>query len=446
MRLTWTTLLIVMILVSCGSKPVGPAVKIDIKEIQKKGKLTILTENSSLSFFEYRGKRLGFEYEIMDSFCKTQGLKMEVKVITDTKNFQRLLNNGEGDVIASNLVVSLEDEKRLAYSTPYYYTHQVLVQRSNDTLIKEPAELANQTVCVRKNSPFSRRLKDLQDEIGARINIRYKTDNPITEDLIEMVANNVIPFTIAHENLARISKEMHPNLNIDTRISFQQKIAFGLRLNSPELKKKLDAFLVSYCASPAYTDLKKRYFDYLDTKPVEFYITKKGHLSPFDDVFKAVAKKYAWDWKIIAAVAFKESRFNPNARGFGGAYGMMQFMPNTGPSCGVFPGSTPEVQIAGGMRLLNRTYNMWKAVPDPEQRLKFTLASYNAGPCHIQDAQNLARATGLNPLIWDGNVEEMVRHLDEPKYYRSEHVRCGAYRGHAVSYVKKVFTIYTSWK
>jgi hypothetical protein len=175
----------------------------------------------------------------MDSFCKTQGLKMEVKVITDTKDFQRLLNNGEGDVIASNLVVSLEDEKRLAYSTPYYYTHQVLVQRSNDTLIKEPAELANQTVCVRKNSPFSRRLTDLQDEIGARINIRYKTENPITEDLIEMVANNDIPFTIAHENLARISKEMHPNLNIDTRISFQQKIAFGLRLNSPELKKKM---------------------------------------------------------------------------------------------------------------------------------------------------------------------------------------------------------------
>ncbi|MCX8486258.1 MAG: hypothetical protein ORN53_03615 [Crocinitomicaceae bacterium] len=62
MRLTWTTLLIVMILVSCGGKPLGPAVKIDFKEIQKKGKLTILTENSSLSFFEYRGKRLGFEY------------------------------------------------------------------------------------------------------------------------------------------------------------------------------------------------------------------------------------------------------------------------------------------------------------------------------------------------------------------------------------------------
>lgn len=446
MRLTWTTLLIALILVSCGNKHRGTAVNIDLKEIQKKGKLTVLTENSSLSFFEYRGKRLGFEYEIMDTFCKSMGLKMEVKVISNTEDFQKFLNNGEGDVIASNLVVSLADQRKMTYSTPYYYTHQVLVQRTGDSLIKEPAQIANQTVYVRSHSPFSRRLNDLQEEIGSRIQIRYKKDDPITEDLIDMVANNEIPFTVAHENLARICKEMHPNLNIETRMSFQQKIAFGLRLNSPALKKKLDAFIESYCASPAYKELKKRYFDYLDVAPVEFYITKKGHLSPFDDVFKAVAKKYGWDWKVLAAIAFKESRFNPNARGFGGAYGMMQFMPNTGPSCGVFPGSAPEVQIAGGMKLLNRTFSRWKAVPDPEQRLKFTLASYNAGPCHIEDAQNLARATGLNPLIWDGNVEEMVRHLDEPKYYRSEHVRCGAYRGHAVSYVKKVFAIYTAWK
>ncbi|MEY4289058.1 MAG: hypothetical protein RLZZ30_1146 [Bacteroidota bacterium] len=446
MRLTWTTLLIALVLVSCSDKQHAPTVHIDLKEIQKKGKLTILTENSSLSFFEYRGKRLGFEYEIMDTFCKSMGLKMEVKVISDTKDFQKFLNNGEGDVISSNLVVSLSDEHKMAYSTPYYYTHQVLVQRTGDSLIKEPAELANQSVYVRNNSPFSSRLTALQEEIGSHIHIRYKKDNPITEDLIDMVANNVIPYTVAHENLARICKEMHPNLNIETQMSFQQKIAFGLRLNSPELKKKLDAFIESYCASPAYKDLKKRYFDYLNVAPVEFYITKKGHLSPFDDVFKSVAKKYGWDWKVLAAVAFKESRFNPNARGFGGAYGMMQFMPNTGPSCGVFPGSAPEVQILGGMKLLNRTYNRWKAVPDQEQRLKFTLASYNAGPCHIEDAQNLARAAGLNPLIWDGNVEEMVRHLDEPKYYRSEHVRCGAYRGHAVTYVKKVFAIYSAWK
>jgi membrane-bound lytic murein transglycosylase F len=121
-------------------------------------------------------------------------------------------------------------------------------------------------------------------------------------------------------------------------------------------------------------------------------------------------------------------------------------MPNTGAHYGVYPNSTPEVQINGAMVMISKVYNSWSSIPDTEQRMKFTLASYNAGPGHIIDAQNLARAAGLNPHVWDGNVEEMVRNLGDPNYYRSEHVRCGAYRGHAVAYVKHVFGIYNAWK
>ncbi|MEY4659309.1 MAG: hypothetical protein RJB36_1075 [Bacteroidota bacterium] len=446
MRLFWASFVLFFLLISCQEKKVIRENKIDLKEIRKKGKLTVLMENSSLSYFEYRGKKLGFEYEFMDTFCKSIGIDLEVKIISQSSDFKKDLISGEGDVIAANFVIPFKSDEKLSYTEPFYRTYQVLVQRSNDTVIREPSELAGKNVYVRKGSAFAERLQNLQFEIGSKINVKYKKDDPIAEDLIEMVANNELPFTIAHENLARISQELHPNLNISTKISFLQNIGFGLRKNCPELKGKLDAFIKSYCASPAYAELKKRYFDYLKNEPTEFYIPKKGQISPYDEVFKTEALKYGWDWKIVAAVAFKESRFNPNARGFGGAYGMMQFMPNTGPSFGVFPGSPAEVQIAGGMKYLNRTYVMWKSVPDPDQRMKFTLASYNAGPGHIIDAQKLAKAAGLNPNVWDGNVEIMVGNLDDPAYYRSELVRCGAYRGHAVAYVKHVFGIYNGWR
>jgi len=172
----------------------------------------------------------------------------------------------------------------------------------------------------------------------------------------------------------------------------------------------------------------------------------KGALSPFDDLFKKAAQNYGWDWKMLAAVAYKESRFNPNASGFGGAYGMMQFMPNTGPGFGVYPDSSPEVQILGGARLLNRLFKRWGEIDDEQTRMKFALASYNAGLCHIEDAQRLARAAGLNPKKWDGNVELMVKKLDDPQFYRAEMVRCGAYRGQATNYVAKVLGIYERWK
>ena len=418
----------------------------DWAQIQKEGKLTVLTENSTLSFFEFKGKRMGFEYEILDTFCKANHLKLEVKVIDKLGDFMRMLRKGEGDVVAANLPIELGQEKQFNYSIPYYQTYQVLVQRKSDSIISEPAQLAGRTVYVRKNSAYQKRLSALQEEIGATLNIRYQTNSPLAEDLIEEVANGRIHYTLAHENQARVVKDMHSNLDIATRMSFEQRIAFVLRPKSKILKEKLDAFLQTYIASEAFTQLKKRYFDYITSTPTEFYLTPKGAFSPFDALFKKAAQIYNWDWRVLAAVAFKESRFNPNARGFGGAYGLMQFMPNTGPKFGVFPESSPEVQIKGGMRYLQALSKRWAAITDEQTRMQFTLASYNAGMSHIEDAQRLARAAGLNPNIWDGNVALMVNKLDEPQFYRSELVRCGAYRGQATSYVAKVLAIYARWK
>jgi membrane-bound lytic murein transglycosylase F len=418
----------------------------DWAQIKASGKLTLLTENTTLSFFEFKGKRMGFEYEILDTFCKANHLKLEVKVLNKLSDFARLLRKGEGDVVAANLPIALRQEKYFQYSLPYYQTYQVLVQRKSDSIISEPAYLAAKTVYIRKNSAYEKRLFALQDEIGAAIDIRYQNTSPLTEDLIEEVVNGRISYTLAQENQARVAKDMHPNLDIATRMSFEQRIAFALRPKSKVLKQKLDAFLQVYLASEAYTLLKKRYFDYITSTPTEFFLTPKGALSPFDAFFKKAAQKYNWDWKVLAAIAYKESRFNPNARGFGGAYGMMQFMPNTGPQFGVLPDSSPETQINGGMRYLNSVSKRWAAIADEQIRLQFILASYNAGMCHIEDAQRLAKAAGLNPNVWDDNVALMVKKLDEPAFYRSELVRCGAYRGRATSYVATVMSIYSRWK
>lgn len=435
-----------VLLQGCDFRSRRQEMRKDWTQIKAAGKLTLLTENTTLSFFEFKGKRMGFEYEILDTFCKANHLKLEVKVLNKLSDFGRLLRKGEGDVVAANLPIALRQEKYFQYSLPYYQTYQVLVQRKSDSIISEPAYLAGKTVYIRKNSAYENRLFALQNEIGATIDIRYQNTSPLTEDLIEEVVNGRIPYTLAHENQARVAKDMHPNLDIATRMSFEQRIAFGLRPKSKVLKQKLDAFLQVYLASEAYTLLKKRYFDYIVSTPTEFFLTPKGALSPFDAFFKKAAQKYNWDWKVLAAIAFKESRFNPNARGFGGAYGLMQFMPNTGPQFGVLPDSSPETQINGGMRYLNAVSKRWAGIADAQIRLQFTLASYNAGMCHIEDAQRLARAAGLNPNVWDGNVALMVKKLDEPEFYRSDLVRCGAYRGAATAYVAKVMGIYSRWK
>jgi membrane-bound lytic murein transglycosylase F len=434
---------------SCSTKKGQDEPKFDLDDINKKGKLTVLMDNSALSYFEYKGKNLGFEYEILDSFARSIGLKLEVKIIQNRESFLRSLNNGEGDIIACSQAITLPAIKDMDFSLPFYTTHQVLVQaKSVDSLlVKEASDLGGKNVYVVKGSAFDDRLKNLSDEIGVVINRRYIESDVNAEDLIEMVASKKINYCLANENLARISNDLHDNINTKTIISTNQKIAFGLRKNNPQLKAKLNAFLSNYCISSQFNQLKKRYFDYMVQNPViETIPLKKGRFSPYDELFKSAASKFGWDWKIIAAISCKESNFNPNARGLGGAFGLMQFMPNTGAHYGVYPNSTPEVQINGAMVMINKVYNSWSSIPDTEQRMKFTLASYNAGKGHIDDAQRLAVKNGLNPLIWDGNVQVMVKNLAVPAFYRDPVVRCGAYRGPASKYATAVYQKYLSWK
>ena len=191
-----------------------------------------------------------------------------------------------------------------------------------------------------------------------------------------MVDKGVIDFTVAHENLGRISKN-----------------------SSISLDKKLNSFLINYIKSSEFALLKKRYFDYTVSElPVQF-ISKKGALTPFDKSFKLAVTGSGWDWKLLAAIAQKESNFNTQAVGMGGSFGIIQFMPATGRKYGITPSSTVDQQLSAGMKLLGASMEDWKKIPDMTQRVKFTLASYNAGKCHIEDAQKLAKKLNLNPLI-----------------------------------------------
>lgn len=440
-----------------------PSVSIDLPEILKRGKLTVLAENSSTSFFIYRGKKMGFEYEVLKEFANELGVELEIKIVNNLDKLTEMLNSGEGDIIACNYTVTRERSKAIDYSVPFLRTPQVLIQRKPEGwekmseaklqkhIIRDPSQLANKKIHVWKNSSYYQRLSHLQDEIGDTIFMVEENGILSSEEMIEMVSEGLIDYTVTEANIARINERFFDNIDVETEISVRQKIAFGLRKASPLLSARLDKWLLAFMDKKTFKYLKSKYFDlkHLPAKTEDYLASiKGGHLSKFDDLFKKAAAKHGeLDWQLLASVAYQESKFNPNVVGFGGAYGMMQFMPNTGPKYGVYPNSTPEVQINGAMKKLNKDYSNWKNIPDNDQRAKFTLATYNAGKGHIEDAQRLAKKHGLDPLIWDENVEKMMLNLSKGEYYRDEVVKHGALRGsHTYKYVRTVFGRYVEWK
>jgi membrane-bound lytic murein transglycosylase F len=435
---------------------------LDLPQLLKRGKLVVLAENSSTSYFIYRGKKMGFEYELLKEFAHELGIELEVKVIHNFDDMNRQLNEGEVDLIACNYTITKERQNTIDYSIPYLRTSQVLIQRKPDnwenmskdelkrSLLFDPIQLANKKIYVWKNSSYYMRLLHLQEEIGDTILIQAETGDVAPEELIEQVSEGEIDYTVVEKNVAQVNKRFYDNLDINLELSVRQKIGFAVRKTSPLLKAKLDQWLKQYMQQASFRYMKHKYFELAsltEKSQAKYSSLKGGQISAYDLIFKKEAAKYGWDWTLIAAVAYQESKFSPYVTGFGGSYGMMQFMPEVGPKFGVYPNSPPEVQIAGGMRKLLKDYNSWPEIPDQAQRQKFALASYNAGLSHIKDAQRLAKKYGLNPIKWDGNVEEMVKNLSHKQYYQDEVVQNGAMRGaHTQRYVTSVFARYVSYK
>lgn len=456
MRYRALTALLFLFLFSCSEEkdsryqPMAIS-KADLPSVVKRGKLRVLAENSATSFFIYRGRKMGFEYEILNDFAASLGLELEIIVIDDMSKVHSLLKDNKADILACNYTVTGTRKTDIAFSIPYLQTNQVLVQRTKDSksitpFISDPIQLGGKKIDVPENSSYFQRLKNLQEEIGDTIVIRSAMGGIGTEELIELVSDGQIDYTVTERNVAIVNLSFYDNLDIQTPVSFNQNIAFGLNKDAPLLLKRLNTWLKSYLQKERFTWLKRKYFNPASgrsTLPGDLGTIRKGQLSPFDDLLKREAAKHNFDWRLLAAIIQHESNFQANAQGFGGAYGLMQFMPGVGPKYGVFPGASAAQQVKGGMKMIASIEAQWKSVQDVKQRQKFILACYNAGASHILDARELARKKGLNPYRWDDNVEEMVKLLSRKQYYSDPVVKNGAFHGNFTRrYVREIMERY----
>ena len=297
-------ILITSIIAGCSSdknqddKPqeVSESVK-DYQRIIESGSLVVLAENSSTSYFVYRGEKMGFEYEILREFAKEIGLELEVKTVANLDNLIPMLDNKEGDIISCNYTVTRERTKEIDFSVPYIQTPQVLIQkkpegwRKMDTedidraLIREPIDLARKHVNVWEHSSYYQRLIHLQEEIGDSIYIDPVNGLIGSEELIEQVSQGIIDYTVVEENIARVNSRFYDNIDIATAISVKQNIAFGLRKSSTLLKAKLDKWMEGFMESKKYKYIYRKYYEIgvngmaPDDK---FSSVGKGKVSPYD--------------------------------------------------------------------------------------------------------------------------------------------------------------------
>ena len=435
----------------------------DFSEIKKDGKLTVITIYNSTSYFLYRGKPMGFEYELVKKLADHLQLELDIKVAKDIDHLFDMLNAGVGDLVAFGLSVT-EDRKKLVNFTEYHYlTHQVLVQRRPENwrklpmykikkhTINDPIEMIGKTVHVRKNSSYYERLENLEDEIGGQIDIELVSGNKTTEDIIKMVVDGEIDYTISDYNIAAINQTYNPILDIDTEISFSQRIAWAVRKNSPELLAEINSWLKNIKKKDFYYVVYNKYFknkkSYRRRIKSEFYSKNQGKISQYDAIVKTNVERLGWDWRLLSSQIYQESRFKPNDNSWAGAVGLMQLMPGTAKDLGVTNMKDPSQNLNAGTRYLKQLNKKFSKVEDSIQRIKFTLAAYNCGLGHVRDAQRLTKAFGEDPYVWDDNVEDYLLKLSSREFFNRPEVKYGFVRGREpYLYVKEIFLRYEHYK
>jgi len=440
-----------------------PEVSIDIPEISKRGYLNALVDNNSVSYFIYRGEPLGYEYELLKRLCQRLRVELKITIISGLEDAINRLNRGEGDIIAFPLTVTTERREWMSFTDTHFTSTQVLVQKKpagwesnpgllEDSLLRDPADLIGKVVYVKAQSSFAERLRNLSAEIGGEIIVKEDSSGGETESLIRQVLTGQIKYTVADQPFGMVNATYYPDLDVKTVLSLPQQIAWATRLNAPAVRDSINIWLADIKRAGEFRQIYAKYFNNLKSTRVRMqsdYNSFSGsELSRFDDVMKEAAASISWDWRLIASVTYQESGFDPRVESWAGAMGLMQLMPATVAQFKVVNVMDPRQNIQAGVSVLKHLDDVWaRTVSDPQERIKFVLASYNVGLTHVTDARNLARKYGKDPVKWDDNVAFYLILKSDPKYYRDPLSVAGYCRCEGpVNYVKEVLSRFEEYK
>lgn len=421
----------------------------DLPEIIASDTLVVATLYGPISYFNYKESEMGYEYEFVKLLCKELQVELKLFVAPNLTSMLEMLENSEVDLVAYRVPYTTENKEKIEFTKREYISNQVLVQCKSDTTVTDVLQLSGKKITVIPNSIYAKRINSLNDEIGGGIDIQYSSDTVRVDDLIADVAHHKISFTIAEKDIARLNKTYFGNINYNLDVSFPQRAAWCVSKDSPELLSYINDWVRKTSKNSRYTAIYSKYFEkskYFESEGFK-KIPSYSRISSYDDYFKKYANILGWDWRWLAAIAYKESKFDPTAVSWAGACGLMQLMPTTAISLGLTEEEfhDPELNIKASAQYLNKMQNLFPNIEDEREKINFILASYNAGPGHIFDARALTVKAGKDPNVWD-NVKEFLRLKSDPEYYNDEVCKYGYCRGEEpINYVDVITTKYSEY-
>lgn len=423
-------------LIGC-EKPMKQA---SLQRILERGYVNVGTIYGANSYFIDATGPAGFEYELAKKYAQYLNVELRVSPSYSLDELFSRLDSGEVDFLAAGLSVTNQRLTQYDFSPSYDNVSQKLVFKQGNVRPRSIKDLTGKLMVSSNSSHLEnlQRLKQTNDSLSWQ-----ESGELDSEELLIKVLEGGIDYTVVDSHILAINRRYYPDISIGFTIKKAEPLAWAMKKQGDN---SIFASVVEFFGQVHHDGtllaLDDKYyghvesFNYVDTQ--SFIASIEKTLPKYQPLFEKYSEEI--DWKLLAAISYQESHWNPKARSHTGVRGMMMLTLPTAKQMGVTSRLDAEQSIQGGAKYLRR---MIKKIPDrieEPDRVWFALASYNIGFGHVNDARIITQRQGGDPDRWV-DVKSRLPLLKQKKYYKK--TKYGYARGdEPVHYVENIRRYY----
>ncbi|GEK52095.1 membrane-bound lytic murein transglycosylase MltF [Vreelandella venusta] len=412
-----------------------------LAQIIAKDFITIHTRNTPTTYYEGRQGPTGFEYELMHRFADHLGVSLNLNTSHHPESVLPAVRE-QGDLGAAALPL-LPDSPGIHYTRSIIQMQPLVVYRRGLNNIDEPKNLVGLELGTLSEAGTSQALLALQRDYPS---LSWKESHELeVAELLAQVENGTLDAAIIFDHQFRLNRLFFPNVErgffLGEPLSLAWAVPSGRGLG---LLEAANQFLQELQENGTLEQLVSRYFghdDYLEYVGTRTFLAHLDERLPaYTELFKKAARDTGFDWKLLAAVGYQESHWDPNAVSPTGVRGLMMLTNPTASEMGVADRTNPAQSIDGGARYLRSIKDRLPESIVGNDRLYMAMAAYNVGLGHLYDARNIAEMRGGNPDSWQ-DVRAALPLLQQREWHSQ--TRHGYARGgEPVIYVRNIRRYY----
>jgi membrane-bound lytic murein transglycosylase F len=431
-------LILVLGMGSCSvpEKPIPP--------VQESHELVVLTRNSPTTYYEdAHGNYAGLEYDLVNLFAQELGVNVRFVVATEFSKIIPTLTKKQAHLVAAGLTITPEREKIIRFGPAYQTVQQQIVYNSLTLKPDDIGDLVGKRIEVIAGSSYVERLKQAK-KIFPKLEWHEVSTMEI-EELLEKVANGEADYSIADSHFVAMTQNFFPDLGIAFNLGKPEQLAWAFpKGGDPDLPAKAQKFFDRIQNDGTLRRLLDRYYGHIERlnriDVVTFLEKMNATLPSYRKLFQQAQEITEIDWRLIAALGYQESHWDPLATSPTGVRGLMMLTADTADHLGVNDRLDPKENVpAGASYLLTLKEALPDRIPEPD-RTWIALAAYNTGMGHLEDARVLAQQNKLNPDSW-ADLKKALPLLSKTAHYTS--LKHGYARGgEAVIFVENIRNYY----